>query len=362
MGRLVAGPPWPVEPLSEEADASEAEGWLATSTSGDWLYNPANRVFFHNPSETLWKRLSCGAGGVSAEFVCISEADRGDRTDGSPIKLLSAAQSLASPLQACFAAWRLRVQVFRDLPDASAEQPMPRLPLSSAPGVHPRSGEAEARCEATRPEPPPAQSSSWFLAAQLAALKFPWSGAGDVASSTRASSPEAPAGAEAARPQQWRTLRPATLARHNLDYGAEAVTSPLPLKARRASSLEAAEEISWGTIAAIHKDREAAWRCRVDAGGLAAPVSQAGARAAAIDESFRLEEGTAVLYGVKGRQGSVRRACPERDEYLVMDSSGAVVRDRAGGERRFRGDDLTALAHVWDDADLEVTPRSRWNA
>merc|ERR1719183_1058698 len=40
-----------------------AGGWLLNSQSSEWMYKPSNGVYFHSPSESLWKRSCSGHGG-----------------------------------------------------------------------------------------------------------------------------------------------------------------------------------------------------------------------------------------------------------------------------------------------------------
>jgi len=99
---------WPPNLGYQEA----LDGWQVSAQCPEWLHKPSNGVFFHTPTESLWRR----ARGDRRAFVRVQGLDAvtiaafGDTAGGRQVLL-----------RACLLAWRRQVTKFEDMDADIAE-------------------------------------------------------------------------------------------------------------------------------------------------------------------------------------------------------------------------------------------------
>lgn len=97
---------WP--PETGYCDAFD--GWQTSESSSEWLYKPSNGIYFHKPSESLWKRARgdrmkfARVDGASGSFDSIAIAAWGDSRAGR-----------RALLRACVLAWSQQLRKFDDM-------------------------------------------------------------------------------------------------------------------------------------------------------------------------------------------------------------------------------------------------------
>lgn len=109
------------------------DGWQKSEVSTEWLHKPSNGIFFHMPSETLWKR-ACGD---RLKFVRIDERATGFES----VTIAAWGDSVAGRralLKACLLAWSQQLRKFEDMDRDLANfnegsPPKPRVSASSTP-------------------------------------------------------------------------------------------------------------------------------------------------------------------------------------------------------------------------------------
>lgn len=85
-------------------------GWQKSSASTEWIYKPSHGIYFHTPSETLWKR----ARGDRMKFDRIDDSS----TDFEAITIAAWGDSAAGQrtlLRACLLAWNQQLRKFEDM-------------------------------------------------------------------------------------------------------------------------------------------------------------------------------------------------------------------------------------------------------
>lgn len=97
---------WPPETGYCEA----FDGWQRSDKSSEWLYKPSNGIYFHKPSETLWKR----AWGDRMKFVRMDGASTGFEAMAIAAWGDSATGRIAL-LRACTLAWSQQLRKFEDM-------------------------------------------------------------------------------------------------------------------------------------------------------------------------------------------------------------------------------------------------------
>eukprot|EP00747_Dinoflagellata_sp_TGD_P206903 gnl/TRDRNA2_/TRDRNA2_80534_c0_seq1.p1 gnl/TRDRNA2_/TRDRNA2_80534_c0~~gnl/TRDRNA2_/TRDRNA2_80534_c0_seq1.p1 ORF type:complete len:685 (-),score=144.03 gnl/TRDRNA2_/TRDRNA2_80534_c0_seq1:33-2087(-) len=128
--RVSDGPShWP----PEDGYAEALRGWHASPKSQEWLFKPATRIYFHTPTQTLWKKSRYERSGFARVDVgglqAVTLAAFGETKAG--LQLL---------LRAAFFAWQRQKGKFeamdRDIAEsAGVEATMASLPRTSAPGT-----------------------------------------------------------------------------------------------------------------------------------------------------------------------------------------------------------------------------------
>jgi len=112
------------------------DGWCGNPQAKDWMYKPATGVYFHMPTETLWRRAS----GNRQRFLRVEAA-------GLESALSAFGASPAADralLRKCLLAWHLQPRKFDEMDRALAgtcsegETPLQGPPRRSAPRAPPR--------------------------------------------------------------------------------------------------------------------------------------------------------------------------------------------------------------------------------
>mmetsp|Transcript_19972 Transcript_19972/g.42636 ORF Transcript_19972/g.42636 Transcript_19972/m.42636 type:complete len:312 (-) Transcript_19972:81-1016(-) len=296
----VAGTSEPPSFPPEAGYRPACDGWQASQQSEDWLYKPSSGIYFHTPTETLWKRAVKG----SQRYVRVDLANLESLTVAAFGTAMAGARAL---LKACFENWRKEICKFeemeRDLTLGCEEARMPSHPHTSAPRA----------CE--RWSEPGDSGFPQFL------RLFSWLPQRSTQNNT--GSEPAHSGRESKPEKATAALTPAALVRHNMQ--------PPPQRVGAAPTFAAGERNRMGeAIALVHRDREGGWRRHI----------RDGNGQNFIDESYRLKEGDEVIFDVGRQEGVVYRCFPELDEYSVS-VGGKVVCTESGKARYFKADDLT---------------------
>lgn len=280
----VAPQQWP----PQDGYTEIVDGWQTADKSTDWLYKPKNGMYFHTPTETLWKRSGEGR----QRFKRIGAGDlRGGLAVGT---YGVAGLGVCILLRACFMAWNMEVRKFetmeQEITEACEEARLVRPPVS-----------APRACERW-PEHEQGSLSRFFGL-------FSWL------------PPQKDTDVHPQTPESPPALTLATLVRHNMRPTVKPAAAPV---------FAIGEHRDCDAIALVHKEREGRWRRHVrDSKNI-------------IDDSCGLREGHEVVFG-RGRKVVIGRAFPELDEYAVQ-SDGSLVSMEDGKVRYFHGDELTLLS------------------
>lgn len=292
---------WPPEDMHMQV----REGWFASQSSQDWLYKPANSMYFHSPTETLWKRAAGQPqGGESSACAYV-------RMDASHLEGLTMAAFGAAGfagrialLRHCFAAWRRRTTDFQemeaDLRDGCEEARMSLKPRTSAPCMGKRWSDSKENV-------PPKHTG--VLA---------WFGSGQGTNENQK--------AEALTRSPRSTLTPGALVMHarRLHTNFTSGKSDAALAASKFAAGEALRDPE--AIALVHRERATQWRhCLADGH--------------TTDEFIGVPEGALVLFDGGRRTGVVEQARPKQDKYILHED-GKLVKTEAGRSRNFKFDDL----------------------
>merc|ERR1712187_582499 len=105
VGKVPVGH-WP----PERGYSTGLSGWQYHESSDEWLYKPAIGVYFHKPSETLWKR----APGDRMKFVRINNLVAGLASIAT-VAFGDTTAGRRAFRKACFFAWRGQLRKFEDM-------------------------------------------------------------------------------------------------------------------------------------------------------------------------------------------------------------------------------------------------------
>lgn len=286
---------WPPRGSYREA----AGGWFLNSDSSDWLYKPSSDVYFHSPTESLWRR----ARGQN-HFVRVDQPSSGDgsancsREESSHygyelalVALSFGAANGATLLRVCFTSWnvlrsknRKFEEMQRDLLDCceaarSEAGMMPKLRISP-----PQAGRRASFGEMS-------DEGLWPGFARLLGLPKFWTaseewGNDENAEPCNCASPaignNAAPLADTLESTDLSSPKPSPLtsmamARHNVDPLQDRRTSPglnrgrskelgaalHPAFSRSRSLGELRQPLRHNLLAAVHLEREAGWRHHV---------------------------------------------------------------------------------------------------
>jgi len=287
----------------EEGFKECAGGWHASASSEDWLYKPAIGIYYHTPTETLWRRTSTQH--RKTRYVRIDL--RG--IEGFKKATFGIADRASQMMRwACFHAWRAEVIKFeemeRDITAGCAEARMEPL-RTSAPCT---AGAAENPGGTSRSE-----GFSWLL------RLFAW----------RSQPAQDAVGIEPQSLPEGVMLTSGFLVRHNMQ--------PAISNTKASRQLVPYERgLDRQAISFVHREKEGGWRLHVR-----------GRLSGIIDESLRLRVGEIVRFDGE-RLGRIDRAFPELDEYVVI-ADGELVSGTNKQVRYFRADELTAASAEQDN-------------
>lgn len=323
---------WP----TEDSYTQVHDGWYASESSQDWLYKPESRMYFHSPTETLWKQAAtayqraalAGAGQQGATgggaFVRI-DAEKSRAEDSLSIAALcSQGLSRKAFVRTCFNTWRWQTAKFeqmeRDLlHDCCEEARMPVRPRTSQPSAQGREGETG---EEARGFEQLGQLLSWMQAS--------FSGR---------------AGSKGSAAPAIQALTPGALVKHNLrSVTKEAKQQQAQLCGGAGDARRQPE-----ALAPVHRERPEAWRVLVQEDGLDALAS--------IEQIYNLHEGDEVLFDAGRQSGTIIQVRPDADEFSVSDQQGRLVGGKDGKPRLFKADELV-LTSVDPAAWMAVSARS----
>jgi len=285
---------WP--PRTGYDKVASVSGWLVhNDRSQEWLYKRAAGVYFHIPTETLWKRAPDG----SDEFRRVGQVE------GLAFSTLGVCYAgSVGLLKACFCAWHSRSIRFNDMDhdirEVCQEARMSAAPRTSAPCTAQRLREDQPEGEGERMKAQPLFAR--FL--ELVGTRSLAVGAPLETPTSRQCSGDTPRLSE--------PLTRSSLARHHL----------------RKSHDTPARDAQLQSLHCVFREREDLWRCH-----------RPGAYGEVIDELCQLRKGTGVIFDVES-VGFIVKALTELDEYILEDRGGRTILTEDGHDRVFRGDDL----------------------
>jgi len=336
-----------VAPPPEAAGDDDAPGaaWRASGESGDWLYKPSVGIYFHSPTETLWKR-SC----ISSKPLVRVDVDAGiaggDVAERASASLRTPGARAHALLTSCFATWRAELRKFEAARSAAGQNfARPRTSRGGTAVAAATGAVVEATAPVgTRSCPPmpltaprePIEADTGL--ARFLPVAFSWRLPGVNARASAgggggpAPSPRPRDRADAARAAA--SLTPSSLARHNTAGSlrrscASACPPPPPVLAGSCKDLHQHKQ-----LAVVHREREGGWRCHVgcdrdDPSPLECTERLLAAEAETFDAEDLLGGGGGGGRGGSGVGGGAARPLAGGEALATWEASGLASRTRA---------------------------------
>lgn len=317
---------WPSEDFQF---CKEQCGWYASENSDNWLFKPSSKVYFHTPTETLWKRAAVECTGKSQppqKYIRVDATALCASSDMALATLAGVAGITGGVwLKDCFAAWRFSMVNF-DAMDLDLQREcceivcMPTRPRASARACTKDTiATMDTKAIATVEE----VGGTDHFATLLGWLRS--SGSGIFAQHEQ----------DSLKDVQLMELTPGALVLHNRRMPRSS-SGGSPLSQTFTCSVGFADngQVPDG-ISKVHRERQEQWQSHSE-----------GDRLDVIDDAIGLEMGVEVVFEGGDRLGVVAEAYPQQDRYILK-ADGKVVTDAKGKPRNFTWDELSSSTAVF---------------